>query len=80
MPGEAVSWFQKGINHQPNNVAAYNNMGSALHNQDKLDEAVACYGKALEIDPNVAATLNNMGLVLQDQGRLKRQANTFAEH
>ena len=39
-------------NSTRNSRYAYNNLGIALHDQEKLDEAIAAYRKAIELDPN----------------------------
>ena len=37
----------------PNYAAAHNNLGNALHAQNRLDDAVASYRRALALDPDL---------------------------
>ncbi|MDC0096116.1 tetratricopeptide repeat protein [Amylibacter sp.] len=53
----------------PDYADAYNNMGSELQYQIKLEEAIEAYNKALAIKPDISGAYNNMGIALQDQGK-----------
>ncbi len=46
---------------KPDYAEAYNNMGTSLKEQGKLEEATAAYKKALAIKPDYAEAHNNMG-------------------
>ena len=58
---------------KPDYAEAYNNMGTTLQEQGKLEEAVEAYAKAIAIKPNYAGAYNNMGTTLQEQGIQKRR-------
>ena len=65
---EAEACARKVIKLLPNTVAAYNNLGSSLLAQKKLDTAVPVLEKALKLDPNDPQALNNSGnLMLQKE-------------
>ena len=51
---EAIKYYDKAIEIDPNNANAWNNKGLALDNLGKYEEAIKCYDKAIEIDPNYA--------------------------
>ena len=55
---------------KPDYAEAYNNMGNALQDQDKLDEAIDAYSKACTMKPDYADAYNNMGNALKEQGKL----------
>src|SRR5262249_39482235 len=48
-PVEAAGFYRAALAVRPGNYAAYNNLGTVLADQKKLDEAIACYLKAIEI-------------------------------
>ena len=56
---------------------AYNNLGSVLVGQGKLEEAAQAYHCALEINPNDADTYNNLGSVLVGQGKLEEAVQAY---
>ncbi|MBE9007327.1 tetratricopeptide repeat protein [Fortiea sp. LEGE XX443] len=67
---ELEAIYRQIIQIQPNNAAAYYNLGVALHNQNKLDAAVAVYKKAIQLNPNLALAYNNLGIALRKQKKL----------
>src|SRR5262249_3094023 len=58
------------LRRKPDYVDAYNNLGSALWKQGKLDEAITNLKEALRRKPTYADAHNNLGIVLVQQGRL----------
>ncbi|QOZ10301.1 adenylate/guanylate cyclase domain-containing protein [Bradyrhizobium sp. CCBAU 51765] len=50
---EAVVWFRRGLNSNPNNPIAHLNLAAALAHLGKLDEARACTNKALALSPTL---------------------------
>jgi tetratricopeptide (TPR) repeat protein len=52
-----------------NDAGAYNNMGTALQKQNRLEEAIEAYKKAIELRPDYAEANNNIGVALQAQNR-----------
>ncbi len=66
---DRLRWFQASVASAPANLAAHNNLGSALSDNGRTDEAIASYKKAIELDPKFAMPHNNLGLVLYDKGR-----------
>ena len=49
---EALKYFDKALEIDPENVAAWNNKCVAFYRLGKNEEALKCIDKALEIDPN----------------------------
>ncbi|OKH44640.1 hypothetical protein NIES2130_37820 [Scytonema sp. HK-05] len=62
--------YNKAIQLNPNDATAYNNLGNALREQNKLDEAIAAYNKAIQLNPNDATAYNNLGNALREQNKL----------
>ena len=58
---KALTYFDKVLELEQDNVKALINKGSILFELDKLDEAVYYYDRALEIDPNNKSALYNKG-------------------
>jgi protein O-GlcNAc transferase len=74
---EAVSFFQKALEINPNYTEAHNNMGNTFKDQGRLDEAISCFQKALKINPNLVEVYNNLGNTFKDQGRLDEAISCF---
>jgi superkiller protein 3 len=58
----AIEYYQKTIEIDPNNAAAYSDMGDAYDELEDYRGAIRCYQKVIEIDPNNAYAYNNMGI------------------
>ena len=69
---EAIIYYKKIIQQNPNNAGAYHNLGNALQLKGELDEAITCYKEAIKLNPQVAVTYNNLGNVLQEKGQLEQ--------
>ncbi len=67
---QAEKIYKQILKAQPNNSAAYNNLGVALKSQDRLDEAITCYRRAQKIKPDYAEAINNLGNALKEQEKL----------
>ena len=61
---EAIQYFDKVLEIDPNNVDALNNKAAALTKLAKYDEAIQYFDKVLEIDPNNAIALSNKKIVI----------------
>jgi tetratricopeptide (TPR) repeat protein len=58
---------------------AYENLGSALAQQGRVDEAIVCYQKGLELEPHNAVVRNKLGMARVQQGRVKEATVHFEE-
>lgn len=67
---EAVVYFNKALEIDPQYVVGYNNLGNALLRIGRLDESFAQLQKALEINPRNAEAHNNIGNTLVQMGRM----------
>ena len=57
----AIDAYDKALELDPNDTAAYNNRGVAKRNLGQYEAALADYDKALELEPDMAAAYNNRG-------------------
>lgn len=74
-----IARCMKTIELQPDNAAAYNDLGAAL--QDKGDPGAAqrCYRKAVELDPDNAAAWGNLATLLLEEGRADEAIDCFRQ-
>ena len=61
---DAIAYFDKILEKDPQNTQALTNKGVALGNLGKSSEAISLFDKVLEIDPNNLDALNNKGAAL----------------
>ena len=61
------SLFCASIQIDPSHAHAYNNLGSALHAQGRINEAIQCYRQALYLNSNYATAYDNLGAALFEQ-------------
>ena len=60
---EAIGYYDKAIELNPNDAGAYNNRGGAKYELGQHRETIADYDKAIELNPSFAEAYNNRGLV-----------------
>ncbi len=65
---EAIKCYDKVIELEPDDYAAYYNKGLALHDLGKYKEAIDCYDKAIEIKLDYANAYQNKGISLYCAG------------
>jgi len=68
---EALVWFDKALEIDPNAVYVLSNKGVTLYRLVQYDEAISYYNKALEIDPNYELAIKNKELAKKDKEFLK---------
>ena len=66
---EAIEYFDKILEKDPQNTKALTNKGVALGSLGRTLEAISQFDKALEIDPNSINALNNKGAALVELGK-----------
>ena len=67
--GEAVSFYQKGLDESPNDIALLNNLADACLNNGQLDRAESCAKKAVGSAPDEALPEVTLAQILQAQGK-----------
>lgn len=73
---EAIAYFQRAVEAQPNHVDALTNLGVLWAQRRKVDEAIDLFRRALQIDPNAGKARMNLAAAL---GASKRYAEAI-EH
>jgi tetratricopeptide (TPR) repeat protein len=66
---EAISFFDRAIESNPENSCLWNDKGVTLEGLNRTNEAVACYDKAIEHDLYHAEAWFNKGVALRKLGR-----------
>jgi len=61
---EAITYYQKALQINPDCSEAHNNLGEALCQKGKVDEAIVHFQKALENQPDNAEAHNNLAWLL----------------
>jgi len=70
--------YRRSLAKAPRYPRAWNNLGSALVEQERTDEAISAYKKAVEADPGFNSALFNLANVLAGQGKF-REAKVWIE-
>jgi len=73
----AVVYFDKALDIDPNYAELWKNKGNALSAQSRYDEALNCYEKALDINPNHSMAWKNKGIALQELGRFEEALECY---
>ena len=76
-PKQAIKAYERAVDADPENVAAWINWGRLLHEQSKLSEAESVYRRALDRSGPDALLLFNLGVVLEDLGRASAALETY---
>jgi len=66
---QALAWFTKAIEINPNHLRAIHNQGRAAHKLKRYDQAATAYSRTIAIDPTYAEAHANLGRVLIEAGR-----------
>lgn len=74
---DALQYFSKILNIDPNDPIALGNKGAALTQLNRHEEALVFYNKALQIDPTNTNVLNNMAASLFQLGRIDESLQTL---
>jgi tetratricopeptide (TPR) repeat protein len=74
---EALTYFQKVLEVDAENVAARDQIGLILQKQGKTNQAIGYYEKALKIEGDNAKIHFNLALALQIQGRFAKAAEHY---
>jgi tetratricopeptide (TPR) repeat protein len=74
---QALKYFEKAIEMNPNNDFAWGDRGLMLDKLDRRDEAIESFSKALMIDPSNSITWHDKGLTLIKSNRLEESIECF---
>ncbi|MBF0194983.1 MAG: tetratricopeptide repeat protein [Magnetococcales bacterium] len=74
---EAINWYNKSLEINPENEVALLNIGLALQTTGKLDEAVIYYQKSIFVNHNYPEAYFNLGNGLKELGKLDEAVNNY---
>jgi protein O-mannosyl-transferase len=74
---DAVSYFEKALNVNPNYYSTYNNLGVVLEQMNNLDDAIFYYRQGLQINPHDSGLYNNIGLAYGKKGNIDKAIEYF---
>lgn len=76
-PRDAIFYFDKVLEVEPNHVNALANKGNALGKLGKYDQAITCYDIILKDKPEHTTSLLNKGLALHYLGRYEQAITCY---
>jgi predicted TPR repeat methyltransferase len=76
-PEEAIPYYVKALEIEPNDAETYNNLGVAFKDKSDLNEAISCFQKALRLKPGYVAATINIGMALQEKGAAEEAIAVF---
>lgn len=74
---EALSYYNRALQADPNNVAALHQKGAVFYGMGRLEDALGNFSRVLEIDPNFIVSLDYQALVLQKLNRFPEANASF---
>lgn len=74
---EAITYYDKAIQIDPNYAFAWRNKGLSLNMLGNYEEAISCYDKAIELDPDYVGAWNDKGLVFDKSGRYEEAITCY---
>ncbi len=75
----AIRWYRRALDINPNYAAAHANWGTCLMYQGKLDEAKTHLVRAIELNPDLPEPRCTLGVVLRRQNKLPEAMRSFRE-
>jgi tetratricopeptide (TPR) repeat protein len=76
---EAIQAYRRVLLTEPNNVAAWRNLGSVLRKVNHFESSIACLKRALELQPGAADTLTNLGNSYTDMDMMDAALDAHAQ-
>ncbi|MCL6741257.1 sulfotransferase [Sphingomonas sp. RB56-2] len=76
---EALGFLKRAVEAAPNDHAAWNNLGNALHEADDTEGAVEALRRAVELRPDAAFVHVNLGRALATADRHQESLSQFEE-
>ncbi len=76
---EALNAFNKAIELNPQDAAAYSSRGLTYYFLGKYQQAIKAFNKAIQIDPQLDIAYNNRGITYAELGNYKQAINDFTK-
>ena len=80
MYAQAMEFFKKAIEYDPNLVVAYRGLGLGYRAVGRLGDAITVWENALTIDPSDSFILLNLGKVYLERGNKTRALENFERY
>ncbi|KAL4472014.1 hypothetical protein ABPG72_018516 [Tetrahymena utriculariae] len=74
---QAIQFYNKSIELDPNYFRVYNLKGNALANLGKCEESCECYQKSLELNHHFSMTHMNLGILCSNLGRKEEALQSY---
>ena len=74
---QAISYYEKAIQIQPNYADAHYNLGVVLQELGEHQQAISYYEKAIQIQPNYVKAHNNLGVILKELGEHQKAISYY---
>ena len=74
---KAISFFLRAIELDPDDAAAYNNLGIAYNSQGNTTKAIELFEKAIELDPDYANPYYDLGIAYKAQGNYTKAIQSY---
>ena len=74
---DAIKYYQKGIEIEPNNAMIYNNLGAVYKTKNKHTLAENYYNKSIQLDNKIPETQNNIGNLYIELNKYDDAINSF---
>src|SRR5690242_12752692 len=68
---EAIDFYNKALELDPNYQDALHGLGMALHNRGRIDDAIVTAKRLVEIDPDDILAHTSLSMFYQAQGRIE---------
>ena len=75
----AIQWYRKALDLNPDNAPAHNNWGTCLLHLGKLEEAKAHFARAIALRPDLPEAHCGVGIALRRENKLREAAESFRE-
>ena len=76
---QAIQYYNKAIDLDPNDAKVYYNRGVAYGNKGELDQAIQDFTKAIDLNPNDAIAYNNRGIAYGDKDDFDRAIQDYTK-
>jgi tetratricopeptide (TPR) repeat protein len=76
---EAVTYYYKAVNVDPDNASYFNDLGLAYEHLDRIDDAEQSYLQAIKLNRNFLPPYTNLGFLYKRQQNLAKAASFFQQ-
>ena len=73
----AIRYLEIALEHDPDYISAYNNLGIAYNNNGVYDKAIEVYRKALEVENDNREVYFNLGIAYDNRGSYTEAINAY---